>query len=117
MLDGGGYPLRAGEPDYTEDDQFWGGARVHHLTHDDVRKGQGCLLNEADVMVFDLMDCSPGSPRLGSEHLVSTFQRRQILDAGAIRSAELDECLQRWESSAGTVLALLVGEGRSPHPR
>ena len=117
MLDWGGHPLRAGEPDYTEDNQFWDGARVYRLTRDDVRKRQSQLLNEADVMVFNLLDCTPASPRLGSKHLVSDSQRRQIVEAGTVRFLEPDGCLQRWESSDGTVLALLVGEVRSPHLR
>ena len=115
MLDWGGHPLRADEPDYTEDDQFWDGARVYRLTHDDVRKRQSRLLNEADVMVFNLLDCSPGSPRLGSKHVASEAQRRQIVEAGTVRFVEPEGCLQRWESNDGTVLALLVGEVRSPH--
>ncbi|NYD24694.1 hypothetical protein [Kineococcus aurantiacus] len=114
MLDWGGYPLRAGEPDYTEDDQFWDGARVYQLTHGDVRKRQSRVLDEADVMVNNLLDCTPNSSRPGSKHLITESQRRRIIDAGTVRFVEPEGCLQRWESSDGAVLALLVGEIRSP---
>ncbi|PRY15796.1 hypothetical protein [Kineococcus rhizosphaerae] len=114
MQDWGGYSLKDGEPDYTPDDQFWDGTRVYSLTHDDVRKRQGRLLHEAEVMVLNLLDCTPHSPRLGSKHLLTQSQRRQIAEAGTVRFVEPEGCLQRWQSSDGTVLALLVGEVRSP---
>lgn len=68
-------------------------------------------------MVLNLLDCTPKSPRPGSKHLVAEAQRRQIAEAGTVRFVEPEGCLQRWESSDGTVLALLVGEIRSPRLR
>lgn len=117
MLDWGGYPLKAGQPDYTDDHQFWDGTRLYRLTHDDVRKRQSRLLQEAEVIAFNLLDCTPNSPLPGSKHLATESQRHQLIDAGTVRFVEAEGCLQRWQSADGTVLALLVGEVRSPHLR
>lgn len=117
MLDWGGYPLKIGQPDYADDHQFWDGTRLYLLTHDDVRKRQSRLLQEAEVIAFNLLDCTPNSPLLGSKHLATQSQRRQLIDAGTVRFVEPEGCLQRWQSTDGTVLALLVGEVRSPHLR
>ncbi|WP_432521021.1 hypothetical protein [Kineococcus sp. SYSU DK006] len=117
MQDYSGHPLQPGEPGYTDDDRFWDGTRLYRLIDDDVRKHQRRLLTDADVMVFNLLDCTPNSPRLGSERLATDSEQHQIVWAGMVRFVEEDGCLQRWESEDGTVLALLVGELRSPRLR
>ncbi|GAB3272314.1 hypothetical protein GCM10027586_21170 [Kineococcus gypseus] len=112
--DWGGYPLLAGQPEHTDDGRFWDGQRLYRLTHPDVRKRQARLLSEADVMVLNLLDCSPSSPHAGSKRRASPAEQRRILEAGLVRFAEPEGCLQRWQSQDGTVLALLIGEVRSP---
>ncbi|WP_380171681.1 hypothetical protein ACFEMC_21405 [Kineococcus sp. DHX-1] len=114
VLDWSGSPLVPGEPEYTEHDEFWDGTRTYRLTHQDVRKRQGRLLTEAGVMVQNLVDCTPGSPLPGSKRTLSPAEHHRIVEAGTVRFVEPEGCLQRWESHDGTVLALLVGEVRSP---
>ena len=85
----------------------------HHPTSDRLWKRESDLLNAADVMVFNLLDCSP-DPRVGSERVATDAERRTIVRAGLVRFVDNEGGLQRWESDDGTVLALLIGELRSP---
>jgi hypothetical protein len=43
VLDGNGYPLRWGEPEYTDDDYFWDGDPLYRLVDAGVRRRQGVL--------------------------------------------------------------------------
>lgn len=113
MKDWSGYPLQPGEPEYTDDDRFWDGTRAYHLTSDRLWKRESDLLDAADVMVFNLLDCSP-NPRVGSKRVATDAERRKIVTAGLVRFVDDEGGLQRWESEDGTVLALLIGELRSP---
>ena len=113
MKDWSGYPLQPGEPEYTDDDRFWDGTRTYHLTSDRLWKREGDLLNAADVMVFNLLDCSP-NPRVGSKRVATDAERLKIVKAGLVRFVDNEGELQRWESEDGKVLALLIGELRSP---
>ncbi|MEW1957502.1 hypothetical protein [Kineococcus sp. NPDC059986] len=117
MPDFSGHPLRPGEPEYTADDRLWDGTRLHRLVDDDVRKHQRRLLADAGVVVLNLLDCSPNSPRLGSKRLASDAERAHLVQVGVVRFVEEEGCLQRWESEDGMVLALLLGELRSPRLR
>ena len=101
MQDCSGCPLRPGEPEYTDDDRFWDGARLYQLIDDDVRKHHRRLLSEADVLVFNLLDCTPHSPRLGFKRLAGASEQRQIVEVGLVRFVEEEGCLQRWESEDG----------------
>jgi len=112
-----GHPLQPGKPEHTDDERFWDGTRLYQLIDGDVRKHQSQLLNHAGAMVFNLLDCTPNSPLLGSKRLATESEQHQITDAGLVRFVEDEGCLQRWESEDGVVLAVLVGELRSPRLR
>lgn len=117
MHDYSGFPLRPREPEYAADNRLWDGSRLYRLIDDDVRKHQSRLLTQAGMMVFNLLDCSPHSPRLGSKRLVTDAERAQLVQAGVVRFVEEEGRLQRWESDDGMVLTLLIGELRSPRLR
>ncbi|NAZ76060.1 hypothetical protein GTQ99_11650 [Kineococcus sp. T13] len=114
VLDHSGYPLRRGEPEYTDDDRFWDGTRLHHLICDDVAKRQGVLLSTADVVVLNSMGCCPGTGHCGSKVIASNRARRRLAAAGFVRFQEPEGTLQHWEADDGTTLALLVGEVTRP---
>jgi hypothetical protein len=113
-LDGNGFALRPGEPEYTDDDRFWDGTRWYRLVDADVRKRQGVLLGEADVVVLNATDCCPGVGRCGSKRLADEKIRLRLATAGFVRFAERSGSLQRWHADDGTVLALLVGTVTRP---
>ncbi|WP_157873713.1 hypothetical protein [Kineococcus radiotolerans] len=46
--------------------------------------------------------------------MATDAERRKIIKAGLVRFVNNEGGLQRWESEDGKVLALLIGELRSP---
>ncbi|GAA0314632.1 hypothetical protein [Kineococcus aurantiacus] len=114
MRDYSGYPLQAGEPEYTDDDRFWDGTRLYRLLDDNVTKRQGVLLSAADVVVLNAMDCCPGTGRCSSKTIASEKARGRLVTAGFVRFAEPEGTLQHWRADDGTTLALLVGEVTRP---
>ena len=114
VLDHSGCAVRCGDAEYTDDDRFWDGTRLHHLIHDDVAKRQGVLLSTADVVVLNSMGCCPGTGHCGSKVIASEKVRRRLAAAGFVRFQEPEGTLQHWEADDGTTLALLVGEVTRP---
>jgi hypothetical protein len=108
-LDSTGFPLRHGKPEYTDDGRLWDGTRLYRVVDADVRKRQGVLLNEAEVVVLNATDCCEGVGSCGSKRLADEKARRRLAAAGFVRFAEQAGTLQRWHADDGTVLALLVG--------
>ncbi len=114
VLDSSGYPLSPGQPGYTDDERFWDGFRLYRLVNADVRKRQGLLLSEADVVVLNAMDCCDDNEHCGSKRLADKTTRDRLAAAGFVRFAENSGCLQRWHADDGTVMALLVGQVTRP---
>ena len=114
VLSDAGYPLRRGEPEYTDDGRFWDGERLYRQRHDSVRKGEARLLRSADVVVEARMDCCPGRSSCGSKRIVAEVGRRRLHEAGFVRFREPEGRLTIWDADDGRVLALLVGEVARP---
>ena len=114
VLSDTGWPLRRGEPEYTDDERFWDGERLYRQRLDLVRKGEARLLRSAVVVVEARMDCCPGLSGCGSKRIVGDAGRQRLQEAGFVRFRDAEGHLEVWDAEDGTVLALLVGEVTRP---
>ncbi|MDP9432312.1 MAG: hypothetical protein M3P91_06290 [Actinomycetota bacterium] len=105
-----GAPLLPGEPAHVADRRFWDGRQFYRQERDDVRKGIGGLLRDADIVVVNGLDCCPGDPSCGSLTLLTDGQHQRLVGAGFVRFVERDGHVERWRGEDGSCLALLVGE-------